>query len=115
MIKIEKMELGPVTVMRVMGEIDEEGVNALRVSLLDCIKAKRCQVVVNLSDVRYISYMGIGVLVERRRQLMAAGGDMKLAQLNLSTKRALHMSSVMRMFSIYETEALAMDGFKAAA
>lgn len=61
---IDKVDSGVVTVLRLRGDIDEEGVNALRRSLLDCIKGKRWNVVVDLSGVRYISFLGIGVLLD---------------------------------------------------
>jgi len=115
MLELTRTEEGPVTVVRLAGEIDQDGVNALRVGLLNCLKDKRSNVVVDLSEVRYVSYMAIGVLLERRRQLAAAGGDLKLAGLNLVVKRTFHMASVTGMFSIYDTVVQARDGFKAAA
>jgi anti-sigma B factor antagonist len=115
MMDLTRNEEGPVTVIRLAGEIDQESVNTLRVGLLNCLKDKRCNVVVDCSDVRYVSYMAVGVLLERRRQLMAGGGDLKLAALNLVVKRTLHMASVTGMFSIYDTIAQARDGFRAAA
>lgn len=115
MLELSRNEEGPVTVIRLAGEIDQDGVNMLRVGLLNCLKDKRPNVVVDLTDVRYVSYMAIGVFLERRRQLSATGGDLKLAGLNLVVKRTFHMASVTGMFSIYDTVAQARDGFKAAA
>lgn len=115
MMELARTEEGAVTVVRLEGEVDQEGVNGLRIGLLNCLKDKRCRVVVDLSGVRYVSYMAIGVLLERRRQFAANGGDLKLAGLNLVVKRTFHMASVTGMFSIYDTIAQARDGFRAAA
>lgn len=115
MINIHRTEVQGVTVLRLEGEIDEEGVDTLRVGLLSCLKEKRTNVIVNLSGIRYISYMGIGVLMERRRQLRRLGGDMKLVGLNLFVQRAFHMASVTALFCICDSEAQAVEGFREAA
>jgi len=107
--------VGGLTVLRPEGDIDEGAVNDLRVALLACLKDGRGNVIANLGGVRYISFMGIGVLIERRRQLRAIGGDLKLAGLNLFAKRTFHMASVTSQFSIYDTEAQAIEGFREAA
>ena len=113
--EINKADLGVATVLRLRGDLDEEGVGVLRTSLLECIKGKKRNVVVDLSGTRYVSYLGIGVLLERMRQLRAVGGDMKLSGLNLFAQRTFHMASVTAMFTIHETEAQAIEGFRAAA
>ena len=115
MINIHRTEVQSVTVLRVEGDIDEEGVNELRIGLLSCLKEKHVNVVMNLSGVRFISYMGIGVLMERRRQLRRLGGDLKLVGLNLFVQRAFHMASVTAIFSICDSEAQAIEGFREAA
>lgn len=115
MVAVERVELGPVTVLRLEGDIDEEGVNVLRVALLACIKERRTRVVVNLGDVRYVSFMGLGVLVERLRQLRQQGGDLKLAHINLYTQRVIKMAGASSVFEAYETETQAVQGFREAA
>ncbi|MDQ1257454.1 MAG: Anti-sigma factor antagonist, partial [Candidatus Hydrogenedentes bacterium] len=50
--KFERIEMGPVTVLRLEGNIDEDGVNQLRVGLLRCIKERRFNLVVNLTGIR---------------------------------------------------------------
>jgi anti-sigma B factor antagonist len=115
MLKIERSEAGLVTVLRLEGDIDEEGVGALRLSLLSCLKEKRSKVVANLSGVRYVSFMGLGVLVERLRQLRLLGGDLKLVGVNVYTQRVFRMAGVTSVFGLYETEPLAVQGFREAA
>lgn len=113
--KLERMEMGPVTVLRLEGDIDEDGVNALRVGLLRCIKERRFNLVVNLGGVRLVSYMGLGVLVERLRQFRACSGDMKLVGVNLSLSRMFRMAGVASLFEAYENETKAVQVFQEAA
>ncbi len=113
--KIERLESGAVTVLRLAGDIDEIGMNELRLSLMECIEDNRCHVVVNLSQVNFVSYMGVGVLVERLRQLRAYNGDMKLVGVNLYTERLFRMVGVKKVFETFETESLAIQAYREAA
>ena len=113
--KSDLMQQGPVTVIRIDGDLDEEGVQKLRVSLLDCLSAKRCNVVLNLSALKFISYMGVGVLVERLRQFRSLSGDLKLVGLNLYTERLFRMVGISDLFETYDTEANAVQVFQEAA
>ena len=115
MLAIDTYENGLVTVLRLEGDIDEDGMNVLRLSLMECIQAQRCNVVVNLSKVKFVSYMGVGVLVERLRQLRAAGGDLKLTGVNLYTERLFRMVGVTNVFETFATEAQAVQAFAEAA
>lgn len=113
--KVERNDSELVTVLRFEGDIDGEGVKALRVMLLDCLKERRAHVVVNLTGVREISYMGVGVLMERQRQLRAMGGGLMLVGLSVCVRRVLDMASVTHMFSIHDTEDQAIERFREAA
>jgi len=112
---ISRMEMGSATVLRLEGDIDEDGVNVLRIGLLSCLKDKRCKVVANFTGVRYISFMGLGVLVERLRQLRLQGGDLKLVGVNTYTQRVFRMAGISSLFDIHESESQAIQGFREAA
>jgi anti-anti-sigma factor len=102
-------------VLRPTGDVDLDGVNKLRLSLLQCIKEKRANIVVNFQGIRYISYLGVGVLLERMRQCRTAGGDLRLSGLNLHARRTLQMASVESLFMICESETQALESFRQAA
>lgn len=113
--KIERLENGPVAVLRLEGDIDEDGMNTLRVSLMECLQDQRYQVVVNMTDVKFVSYMGVGVLVERLRQLRAHQGDLKLTGVNLYTQRLFRMVGVAKVFEMYDSEVQAVQAYREAA
>ena len=112
---IERLEDGAVTILRLDGDIDEQGIDELRMSLMGCIHDQRCNVVVNLTDVKFVSYMGVGVLVERLRQMRAYGGDMKLVGVNLYTERLFRMVGVTKVFKTFATEGVAVQEYRKAA
>jgi anti-anti-sigma factor len=112
---IERLENGAVTVLRLSGDIDEVGMNDVRLSLAGCIQDRRCNVVVNMEDVKFVSYMGVGVLVERLRQLRAYNGDMKLVRVNLYTQRLFRMVGITKVFETYDSESGAVQSYREAA
>jgi anti-sigma B factor antagonist len=115
MLNIDRLESGAVTVLRLDGDIDEDGMNDLRLTLMNCIQDHRYHVVVNLESVKFVSYMGVGVLVERLRQLRAYNGDMKLAGVNLYTQRLFRMIGVGHVFETFDSEHQAVQKYQKAA
>lgn len=115
MLDIESVNAGQATILRLHGEIDEDGVGELRKALVRCLRTGEYNVVLNLDSTRYISYMGVGVLVERLRQFRANGGDMKLVGLNLHAQRLFRMVGVTSLFDALDNETQAIQVFQEAA
>ncbi len=115
MLNIEIQKAEGIAIVRVDGEVDEEGVRDLRIALVNCLRDNGYNVVVNLSGMKFISYMGVGVLVERLRQFRSYDGDMKLVGLNMYTQRLFRMTGVTSLFDVYEDEAAAIREYQEAA
>ncbi|MDZ4858882.1 MAG: STAS domain-containing protein [Candidatus Hydrogenedentes bacterium] len=113
--KVERKDIGAVTVLRLAGDIDETGVDVLRTSMYECLAEGRHQIIMNLSGVRFVSYMGVGVLVERLRKLRALNGDLKLVGMNLYAQRLFRMVGVTTLFDTFESEVQAIGQFQEAA
>lgn len=112
---VNRDDLDAVTVLRLEGDIDDAGVDDLRTALYTCAKQGRCKLVLNMTEVRFISYMGVGVLVERLQSLRKANGDIKLVGLNLYTERLFRMVGVGSLFDVQDSEAQAVGLFQKAA
>ncbi len=115
MLNIETRKTDDIAIVRVDGEVDEDGVRQLRIALVNCLRNNGYNVIVNLSGMKFISYMGVGVLVERLRQFRSYDGDMKLVGLNLYTQRLFRMTGVTSLFDVYENEADAIRDYQEAA
>ena len=115
MLNIETRKADGIAIVRVDGEVDEDGGRQLRIALVNCLRSNGYKVVVNLSGMKFISYMGVGVLVERLRQFRSYDGDMKLVGLNLYTQRLFRMTGVTSLFDVYENEADAIRDYQEAA
>ncbi|HOE65021.1 MAG TPA: STAS domain-containing protein [Candidatus Hydrogenedentes bacterium] len=113
--KVDRAEVGSVTVLRLEGDLDENGVDELRGALYGCITDGRLKIVLALNEVRFISYMGVGVMVERLRKLRSLGGDIKLSGVNLYAQRLFRMVGVTSLFDAYECETQAIGVYQEAA
>ncbi len=112
---IDRSDVGAVTVLRLDGDLDEYGVDVLRTALFECLTEGRFHLVLNLKQVRFISYMGVGILVEKLRKTRAFRGDLKLVGLNMYAERLFRMVGVTSLFETYESECLAISVFQEAA
>ena len=112
---IDRAEVGNVTVLRLQGDLNETGVDKLRTVLFECISAGRANLIINLREVGVLSYMGLGVIVERLRTVRGLDGDMKLVGVNIATERLFRMVGVTSLFESYDTEAHAIAVYQEAA
>lgn len=115
MMELEQVNAGPVMVLRLHGALEDQGVQALSAALTDCLQARRACVVVNLEEASEVSYLGLGVLVERLRLFRKGGGDLKLARPSLHVKRLMRLAAVLHLFDIRDSEAHAVEAFREAA
>ena len=115
MLKIEREQMGRVAVLRLYGDVDEGSVEELRMALVGCLREEYYDIVLNLSGMKFISFMGVGVLVERLRQFRLGGGDMKLVGPNLYTERLLRMSGCTTLFETFDSEPAVMRMYQEAA
>lgn len=73
------------------------------------------QIVLNLKAVNYIDSGGLGTLISLYSSLQAVGGELKLANLSDKTLELLHVTKLLTVFDICETETDAVLAFARAA
>lgn len=69
------------------------------------------QIVLNMKGVTYIDSGGLGTLISLYSSVRAAGGEMKLASLSARTLELLHVTKLLTVFDIRDTEADAVLSF----
>ena len=97
---VKSKECEHVTVIELKGELNTDGAGEVR-ELLG-MKSGRSNIVVDLEAVSDISYVGIGVLVERLRQVRARNGDIKLVSPSGWMRRIFHLVGA-DMFEVYDS------------
>jgi len=113
--KIERTQYGDVTVLRLAGDLNEGVVPDLRQALYNCLAEDRVRLVINMAEVGFISYMSLGIVVERLRLFRSRQGDIKLVGVNVYAQRLFRMTGIKNMFETFDSEPQAAQAFGKAA
>jgi anti-sigma B factor antagonist len=73
------------------------------------------RIVLNLGEVNYIDSGGLGTLVALRITAQNAGGTIKLTNLTKRVGDVLQVTKLLTVFDVYNSEAEAIESFRAAA
>jgi anti-sigma B factor antagonist len=92
-----------VRVIVVSGEVDLFGAPKLRAELVRAIESEGSQVVVDLSETRFIDSTTLGVLLEGSKLLRPRGRDLALVIDNATIRKIFEITLLDRAFRIYET------------
>lgn len=91
-------------VVRLRGEIDVFNARLLEAALMRIVEADPDQVIVDLSDVRFLDSTGLSVLVRTRRKLRNWKAFV-LAAPNPDVRRTLDVSGLLRQFTVVDEAA----------
>ena len=106
----EREEQG-VTVYDLEGRIDTEGALDLDMALQAAASAGKHKMVLDMSQVGYISSAGLRTLADILTRNREAGGDLKLVGLNRKVLRVLRIIGFDKFFSIYDALEAALAEF----
>ena len=104
-------EVEQVTLIEVSGRIDSMNANELGETLSAEIEGGSRQVVLDLSQVSYMSSAGLRELVAAYRKLQDISGDLRLAQPSSRVQDVLEMSGLDTIFHIYATQVDAVGSY----
>ena len=99
-----------VTILELKGELSPESAGQVREILGECMRSGRSNIVVDLEGVSDISYVGIGVLVERLRQVRARNGDIKLVSPTGWMRRVFSVVGA-NVFEMYDSVEASLRSF----
>lgn len=105
------MNTPEITVVRPQGRLDAGGAPALERELRQHLASGRRNVLVDLSDISYISSNGLRVLLAALKSTRQNGGALKLCCLNARLVEIFEMVGFDQVFDIYETRAAAERAF----
>ena len=104
---ISKSEIDTVTVFRLDGDLDTNPSPLAEEAFKDAIAAGASAMLVNLSDVGFVSSAGLRVLLAAAKQL---GGQLKVCGLNETVNEVFEISGFSTIFSVFPTEEEALQG-----
>jgi len=86
-------------------------VNDLRQTLDHAINAGDANLVLNLSDVRWVDSSGVGVLVKSLTSAKQVGGSLKLVNPSKPALQTLKMCNLLPLFEVFAEESEAIQSF----
>jgi anti-anti-sigma factor len=97
----------PEQVYRIMpqGRLDAVTVPFLEKVIEDQLAARHFRLIIDLSEVAYLSSSGLRALLRARRQAQAGGGDVALCAMNERVTEVFEMIGFNNLFRIFATPA----------
>lgn len=108
---IRSSELKRVTLFEVSGRIDSTNANELGEALNAAIDAGRTQIVIDLSNVEYMSSAGLRELVAALKKVKRGTGDLRLASPSERVMEVLELAGLDSIFEIYPNQVEAVGSF----
>jgi anti-sigma B factor antagonist len=110
MVKIATRRMEKTAILDVSGDIDlAHSTELRRVVLVEFRENRTPKVILNLIEVNYIDSSGVASLVEGLKASRDVGARMMLVGLSPIVYEVLELSKLLKIFEIYESEALALE------
>jgi len=93
--------IGPWSVVNLRGRIDAASAGAFDHSVRTLIASGASRILINCEQLRYVSSIGIGMIVECSKLLTASGGYMSFAGMNPHVRNTFEMVGFVGLFQMY--------------
>lgn len=93
-----------VTLVEVNGRVDSMNANQFRAGLIDQINNGNVQLVLDLSNVDYMSSAGLREIIATLKKAKKEKGDLRLVQPSKRVLDVLEMAGLQTIFRIYATQ-----------
>ncbi|WP_321507988.1 anti-sigma factor antagonist [uncultured Methanoregula sp.] len=98
-------------VLYLSGRLDSNTSAELDTVLRNLVGSGSLQIVLNLTDIEYVSSSGLRVMLIWLRKMKKKQGELKIACLKPRVKEILFFAGFNRLFNLYDTEAAALETF----
>ncbi|QNE75717.1 anti-sigma factor antagonist [Streptomyces finlayi] len=113
-LKVDEIEQGAWTVLRIRGELDLVSSPVVRQSVHEAVAEGQHDVVLDLTGVFFCDSSGVGVLIASRRLMKSCGGRLRLVLPARGAEDGSHVNKVLgalgvrRLFEVYPDAASAV-------
>lgn len=94
-----------------IGSIDTGTSSDLEITLMEGIEQGMRWIVLDMTDVRYISSAGIRVLIICAKSLKSKNGELKLSTLNMTVNNIIEKTGLKKVFPIFPDNKSAIQSF----
>lgn len=106
-------ESGKTSIIDVQGDLDAHTSSQLERVIQDLIDKRRTNIVVNFSNLNYISSAGLGVFMSFIDEVRSKGGDIKFANMPEKIFQVFDLLGFPLLYEIYDDEKKAIEKFQA--
>lgn len=110
--KIAQETHGMVTLLELEGNLSPMQAQKLQQSIDDLLKLERIFIILDLEKVEYIDSQALLILLRCNREILAAGGAIKLLHPGRVIKRFLSLGKVLELFERFETKIEVISSFR---
>jgi len=103
---------GDIQILDLKGELDAHTASELEAAIQKCQGGASFRIVVNGSNLAYISSAGLGVFMAYIEEVREKGGDIKIAALQAKVFNVFDLLGFPMLFDIMESEDEAIEKFK---
>ncbi len=103
-----------VEVIRCNGDLSVNSMTIFKSKVKKLMDKNQRKVVLDLGKANQVDLAGLGLLVEKIRQVRSVKGDIKLCNVSSSVKDAFRIVGVSKLIEFYDTEVDALRSFKVA-
>jgi anti-sigma B factor antagonist len=104
-------EMRRVTMVEVVGRVDSSNANKLGEALNERVDAGHVQVVLDLSNVEYMSSAGLREIVSAAKRVRSGNGDLRIASPSPRVKEVLELAGLDMIFQVFPTPVEAVGSF----
>jgi anti-sigma B factor antagonist len=104
---------GNVQILDLKGELDAHTASDLEAAIQKCQSSNNVHILINGSNLLYISSAGLGVFMAYIEEVRDQGGDIKIAALQPKVFNVFDLLGFPMLFDILDTEDLAIGKFEA--
>jgi anti-sigma B factor antagonist len=109
--EISTNEIKRVTVVAVNGRVDSATAPDLENALKQLVDSNKSQIVLDLTDVDYMSSAGLRAMVSTLKSVKRVNGDLRLANPSARVSEVLRLAGLTSIFSIYSSQTDALNSF----
>ncbi len=109
-----KVKEGEVAVLKCNGDLSANSMIIFKKKVKKLMEKNQTKVILDLSKANHVDLAGLGILVERIRQIRAMDGDIKLCNVNKNVSEAFKLVGVSKLIESFATEEEALRSFRVA-
>lgn len=111
-LEVRRKDLSEVSIVYLKGFLDAHTAADFENTLQSLVDDNRIYIIVNLSELNYISSAGLGVFMGFIEDIRNKGGDIKLAELTEKVFRVFDLLGFPLLYDIFQKEEEAIDKYR---